>query len=120
MKIEAELIIEAEKIVKKYNNYSTSFLQRKLGVGYNLAREIMELVKPEAGKGGDNTIDTVKIAVVGSRDFDDYELFSDVMDDFLSAYGEVTFVSGGSRGADKLAERYAEDHDIDIVIFKAE
>ena len=61
-----------------------------------------------------------KIAVVGSRDFDDYTLFESVMDDFLRDKGQVLFVSGGANGADKLAEEYAKVHDIEIIIYKAE
>lgn len=63
---------------------------------------------------------TVKIAVVGSRGFDDYELFESVMNRFLSKFERVSFISGGAGGADRMAERYAKEHSIEITIYKPE
>lgn len=45
MKISKQMIREARKIVLSNNNYSISFLQRKLQIGYNLAADIMEIIK---------------------------------------------------------------------------
>ena len=42
-----KLIARAYKIVKKNNNYSISFLQRKLGVGYTTAMELMDIILSE-------------------------------------------------------------------------
>ena len=36
------MILEAEKIVIEYNQASTSFLQRRLKIGFNRASRIME------------------------------------------------------------------------------
>jgi len=41
------MLAEARKIVKESNNYSISFLQRSLEVGYNRAAKLMESIKQE-------------------------------------------------------------------------
>lgn len=54
----------------------------------------------------------MKLAVIGSRGFDDYQLVCDI----LSKYKNITtIVSGGARGADSLAARYAHEHGIDLI-----
>jgi len=58
----------------------------------------------------------MKVAVVGSRSFRDYEL----MKYKLSNLSIAEIVSGGAMGADKLAERYAKEMDIPVVIFYPE
>jgi len=55
------------------------------------------------------------LAVVGSRHFTDYGLFRNVMDNVRTPI--TSMVSGGCRGADTLAKRYADEHDIPMVIF---
>ncbi|MEA2050471.1 MAG: DNA translocase FtsK [Campylobacterota bacterium] len=40
-----KLYIEAENIIKKSENCSTSYIQRKLEIGYNRAHTIMELLE---------------------------------------------------------------------------
>lgn len=54
----------------------------------------------------------MKIAIVGGRDFNDYEkmvdyIFKQVIASHLT-FGEI--VSGGARGADALAKRFAEEY----------
>ena len=56
----------------------------------------------------------MKVAIIGSRDFNNYELLAKTLDDFTIDM----IVSGGAKGADTLAERYALLHDIEILIFK--
>lgn len=56
-----------------------------------------------------------KVGVVGSRSFTDYCLMESVLDN-ISSISKI--ISGGAIGADKLAERYAKEHDISLVIFK--
>jgi hypothetical protein len=58
----------------------------------------------------------MKIAIIGSRDFDDYDLLAKT----LSDYSIDLVVSGGAKGADALAERYALLHNIETLIFKPE
>jgi len=58
----------------------------------------------------------VRLAVVGSRTFNDYALMRDVLGQF-----QITeIVSGGARGADALAERYANERGLPIKVFPAE
>ncbi len=55
----------------------------------------------------------MKLAVVGSRSFDDYEFLKKILD-----YHPCTqIISGGARGADTLAKRYAVEHGIPIIEF---
>lgn len=57
-----------------------------------------------------------RVAIVGGRDFDHYELMFHLLDKM-----EIDIiVSGGAPGADSLAERYANDMGIKTLIFKAE
>ena len=58
----------------------------------------------------------MKIAVIGSRSFDNYSLLKKVMNKYAQA---TTIVSGGAKGADTLAERYADELGIKKLIFKS-
>ncbi len=55
----------------------------------------------------------MKIAVIGSRGFDDYQLLSSVLEN----YHIDAIVSGGAKGADSLAARYAIENNIKLVEF---
>lgn len=59
---------------------------------------------------------TMNIAVVGSRNFNNYELLASVLNNFQIA----KIISGGARGADALAESYAYHKNIPLEIFKAD
>lgn len=62
------------------------------------------------------------IAIVGSRytdketktEFTDYKLFCESVDDdvreLLTKYHDIRIISGGAKGVDRLAERYADEH----------
>ena len=54
-----------------------------------------------------------KIAVVGSRGFNDYSL----LEKTLTPYLPFILVSGGARGADSLAERFAGKNNLQKIIF---
>lgn len=54
-------------------------------------------------------VETFYCLIVGSRSFSDYELFAAKCDLLLRNWGSVVIVSGGARGADALAKRYAMD-----------
>lgn len=57
----------------------------------------------------------MKIAVVGSRTFNDYKLLRST----LNKYDHIELiVSGGAKGADSLAEKYARENGIETLIFK--
>lgn len=62
----------------------------------------------------------MKILVAGSRNYYDYAEFSEVMDYTHKKYNITEIVSGGARGADSLAERYAKENNIPIKVFKAD
>ena len=57
--------------------------------------------------------------VAGSREFNDYQLLKEKLDKILSNQPHVVIVSGGARGADSLAERYAKEKGVLNVIFPA-
>jgi len=51
-------------------------------------------------------------AIIGGRDFNDYELVNKIM----SQYKDITsIVSGGAKGADSLGAKYAFDNDIKLI-----
>lgn len=60
----------------------------------------------------------MRIAVVGSRDFSDYQLLSSTLAPFRKNISVL--VSGGARGADSLAEQWANVNGVETLIFKAD
>ena len=58
----------------------------------------------------------MKFAIIGSRSFKDYELMKSILIKY--SIGEI--VSGGAKGADTLAERFADEYKIKKVIFKSD
>lgn len=60
--------------------------------------------------------DMIKIGVIGSRSFNDYELLKRTLDEYL---GKVwVIVSGGAKGADYLGEKWAIENNIKTCIYK--
>jgi len=59
-----------------------------------------------------------KLAIVGSRDFEDYETLKDFITSTVNLDEYDTVVSGGAKGADLLAEKFADDFNKLKVIFK--
>lgn len=61
----------------------------------------------------------MNIAVIGSRTFNDYELFKSKLNEILQYIQDknITIVSGGAIGADKLAEQYADEKGYRKLIF---
>ena len=56
-----------------------------------------------------------RLAIVGSRKFTNYALMKEILDPHLIQIGEI--VSGGAYGADTLAQRYAQENGIPIMIY---
>ena len=57
----------------------------------------------------------MKVAVIGSRDFDNLDLINETLSKFKS---EITLVvSGGAKGADAMAELWAKSNGIETLIF---
>lgn len=59
----------------------------------------------------------MKIGIVGSRTFLDYELVKKALSEYLDKYEDLVIVSGGAKGADSLAEQFADDHNLQKIIF---
>lgn len=58
----------------------------------------------------------MKVAIIGSRNFSDYDLLAETLDNLPISL----IISGGAKGADSLAECYASSHNIETLIFKAD
>lgn len=69
------------------------------------------------------------IAIVGGRDFNDYELMKQTIFDYLKCphcnvihtdtyYAGHKIVSGGAKGADSLAEKIAEEYGFETIVHK--
>lgn len=59
----------------------------------------------------------MKIAIVGSRNFNNYSFLADALNLF---YIPDEIISGGAKGADTLADNYAENNGIKFTVFKAD
>lgn len=60
----------------------------------------------------------MKLAIVGSRTYDNYSMLSIFVTMTSLAHGPVTeIISGGARGADRLGERWAGEHKIPVTQF---
>jgi len=59
---------------------------------------------------------TLRLAIIGSRDFDNYPLLKKIIDKFIQRHSDkdIVLVSGGARGADSLARRYAQENSLRI------
>lgn len=61
----------------------------------------------------------ISVAIIGSRLFNDYDLLEKTVEQQCKEW-DITnidfIVSGGCKGADKLGERFAKDHNIKTMI----
>lgn len=64
----------------------------------------------------------LKVAIIGSRDFVDYDFLKKNVDEIINRIGQsiTLVVSGGAKGADSLAERYADEKKIEKKIIEAD
>lgn len=64
----------------------------------------------------------MRVAVVGSRTITDKALVESAIYEAMETYGAVdecvTIVSGGAKGVDTLAQRWAKEHRADFILFK--
>ena len=67
-----------------------------------------------------NPIKNANVAVVGGREFTDRTTMFYVLDKYNEHFGINSIVSGGARGADTLAEVYAHEKQISLVVYPAE
>lgn len=65
----------------------------------------------------------MRIIITGTRTYDNYEELSKVTDEFIEKLGlekkYQTIITGGARGADTLGKKYADENEIDNVVYKA-
>ena len=59
----------------------------------------------------------MKLAVVGSRDFDNYPVLKAKLDIIHKVKIITCVISGGAIGADSLAEKWAKENNIETLIF---
>lgn len=57
----------------------------------------------------------MNLAIIGSRDFNNYKLLERIIDEYNIHYNFDTIISGGAKGADSLGEQYAKENDIPLV-----
>jgi len=62
----------------------------------------------------------MKLAIVGSRNYNNYLGFKTILCSYLKGKVPIMIISGGAKGVDSLAERYAKEKDIEIKIFYPE
>jgi predicted Rossmann fold nucleotide-binding protein DprA/Smf involved in DNA uptake len=62
----------------------------------------------------------MKLAVVGSRNFNDYWYLTTVLDEMNESNPITLIISGGAKGADELAYQYAVQHNIPYQEFPAD
>ena len=64
----------------------------------------------------------MRLAIVGGRDFDDYDVLVTWADSifYMQDTDSKIVVSGGARGADSLARRYAGEHIAEYLEFPAD
>lgn len=62
----------------------------------------------------------MKLAIIGSRGFNDYDFLKKNVSAFLKHNSFVCthIISGGAKGADKLAEQFALDNQLEMIVFK--
>ena len=61
----------------------------------------------------------MKLAIVGSRTFVDYDFFKVHVDEVFSLENITFIVSGGAKGADTMAETYGRKNAIPFIVFPA-
>ena len=62
----------------------------------------------------------MKLAIVGSRDFNDYQLMSEFILGKFELSDIDAIISGGAKGADALAERFAQEYKLTLIVKDAE
>lgn len=62
----------------------------------------------------------MRLAIIGSRTFNNYELLCREIDKLKVFYEIDIIVSGGANGADTLGKCYAQEHNIPFVAFTAD
>ena len=66
----------------------------------------------------------MKIAIIGSRTFNDMSMLEEAVhriihDENEGCFDNITIVSGGAKGADSLGAEYAKKHNFELVVHEA-
>lgn len=63
----------------------------------------------------------IRVIVAGSRGLNDYKIVKKYLDKIFGRWNkEITIISGGARGADKLGEKYARENGLKVRVYKAD
>ena len=63
----------------------------------------------------------MNLAIIGSRTFNDYALMADTIFEYLTPIDFIlNIISGGAKGADTLADNFAENNEIPSTVYKPE
>ncbi len=62
----------------------------------------------------------MNVIIAGSRNFDNYKLLKEKVDNILKDKKDITIVSGTANGADKLGEKYAFENNLSLKKFPAD
>ena len=62
----------------------------------------------------------MNVGIVGSRSFTNYKKFEQVLDKYFENKNVNMIVSGGARGVDSMAARYAKEHKISLTEYLPE
>ena len=60
----------------------------------------------------------MKLGIVGSRTFNDYDFMVETIEQNLDVNKITTIVSGGALGADSLAAQFAEDYGLELEVYR--
>jgi len=74
---------------------------------------------PQSGSATE-AINSMRVAVIGSRIFEGSNLIAHYLDRELTKYSELSIISGGASGVDTIAKQYAFERKIDYVELKAD
>ena len=62
----------------------------------------------------------MRLAVIGSRKFNDYRTLCVIIEEMMKYFDIDTIVSGGAKGADSLAEKFANENGITMDVYPAD
>ncbi len=62
----------------------------------------------------------ISLAIIGSRNFENYILAKNILLEIINENDLIVnkIISGGAKGVDKIAEKFAEEFNIDIEVIK--
>ncbi len=107
--------LNPKEIAKRYKNSIFLCYEKE---GDFCHRHVLANWLLASGENVEEVTKHIRIAIVGSRGFGDYEYFKQVIDKLLGNYKSFSFVSGGADGADSFAHKYSEERGAGITVHK--